>query len=277
VRGVKLLSVTVCPTCSARRTTCANWRRRPLGGASCRRWRAIGRPRSSRRRGLTSIFCLLRHKMLGPTGIVCSGHAKVSSTRWPFLARGMIADVRLDVSRRKGRLSLRAGTPRSRKPWLHAAVRYLEDWHGQCRRSRALLDRDALNRLNWPSMVDSCHCPRDVIDRGGVISLDVEACIPRRAQMLDEYGVCVRPVITARSSDARFNLAATRVSFGPYSTPRTLVLLELSSKPSKCLARTDVESRKPLREIILDHYRSRVTGELATPQPTSEALIPCRR
>jgi cysteine desulfurase/selenocysteine lyase len=63
-----------------------------------------------------------------------------------------------------------------------------------------------------------------------VISLDVEGVHPHDvAQMLDEYGVCVRPGHhCAKPLMRRFNLAATaRVSFGPYSnTGDTSVLLE---------------------------------------------------
>ena len=62
-----------------------------------------------------------------------------------------------------------------------------------------------------------------MIDRGGVISLDVEGVHPHDvAQVLDQFGVCVRPGHhCAKPLMRRFNLAATaRASFGPYSTAR---------------------------------------------------------
>jgi cysteine desulfurase/selenocysteine lyase len=72
--------------------------------------------------------------------------------------------------------------------------------------------------------------PSDTKDRGGVISLDVEGVHPHDvAQVLDEFGVCVRPGHhCAKPLMKRFGLAATaRASFGPYSLTRdTDVLLE---------------------------------------------------
>ncbi len=65
--------------------------------------------------------------------------------------------------------------------------------------------------------------PLDAVDRGGVISLDVEGVHPHDvAQVLDQYGVCVRPGHhCAKPLMRRFGLAATaRASFGPYSLTR---------------------------------------------------------
>jgi cysteine desulfurase/selenocysteine lyase len=63
-----------------------------------------------------------------------------------------------------------------------------------------------------------------------VISLDVEGIHAHDvAQVLDQFGVCVRPGHhCAKPLMKRFNLAATaRASFGPYSlTQDTDVLLE---------------------------------------------------
>jgi cysteine desulfurase/selenocysteine lyase len=63
-----------------------------------------------------------------------------------------------------------------------------------------------------------------------VISLDVEGVHPHDvAQVLDEFGVCVRPGHhCAKPLMRRFGLAATaRASFGPYSlSADTDVLLE---------------------------------------------------
>ena len=72
--------------------------------------------------------------------------------------------------------------------------------------------------------------PSDTLSRGGVISLDVDGVHPHDiAQVLDQFGVCVRPGHhCAKPLMRRFGLAATaRASFGPYSlTTDTDVLIE---------------------------------------------------
>jgi cysteine desulfurase/selenocysteine lyase len=72
--------------------------------------------------------------------------------------------------------------------------------------------------------------PNNVTDRGAVISLDVEGVHAHDvAQVLDQFGVCVRPGHhCAKPLMRRFGLVATvRVSYGPYSLVQdTDVLLE---------------------------------------------------
>jgi len=72
--------------------------------------------------------------------------------------------------------------------------------------------------------------PADTTRRGGVISLDVEGVHPHDvAQVLNQFGVCVRPGHhCAKPLVRRFGLAATvRASFGPYSLASdTDVLIE---------------------------------------------------
>jgi len=72
--------------------------------------------------------------------------------------------------------------------------------------------------------------PADTLERGGVISLDVKGVHPHDvAQVLDQFGVCVRPGHhCAKPLMKRFGLAATaRASYGPYSlVDDTDVLLE---------------------------------------------------
>jgi cysteine desulfurase/selenocysteine lyase len=176
------------------------------------------------------------HKMLGPTGIgVLWTRESVLDTMGPFMGGGgMIADVRLDgFTPAKGVSRFEAGTPPiAEAVGLHAAVRYLEGLGmDNVAAHERYLTEDALTRLElaFDGRVRVIG-PRDVIDRGGVISLDVEGVHPHDvAQMLDEYGVCVRPGHhCAKPLMRRFNLAATaRVSFGPYSnTADTSVLLE---------------------------------------------------
>jgi cysteine desulfurase/selenocysteine lyase len=179
------------------------------------------------------------HKMLGPTGIgVLWTRESVLDTMGPFMGGGgMIADVRVDgFTPAKGVARFEAGTPPiAEAVGLHAAVRYLT---GLGMENVADHDHeltvDALTRLE--SSFDGrvrVIGPSDTKDRGGVISLDVDGVHPHDvAQVLDQFGVCVRPGHhCAKPLMKRFGLAATaRASFGPYSMTRdTDVLLEALS------------------------------------------------
>ncbi len=176
------------------------------------------------------------HKMLGPTGIgVLWTRERVLDTMPPFLGGGgMIADVRVDgYTPAKGVARFEAGTPPiAEAVGLHAAVRYLEGLGmDHVAAHERFLTEDALTRLEltFDSRVRVIG-PPDTTDRGGVISLDVEGVHPHDvAQVLDQFGVCVRPGHhCAKPLMRRFELAATaRASFGPYSlTKDTDVLLE---------------------------------------------------
>jgi cysteine desulfurase / selenocysteine lyase len=176
------------------------------------------------------------HKMLGPTGIgVLWTRESVLDTMAPFMGGGgMISDVRLDGwTPAKGVARFEAGTPPiAEAVGLHAAVRYLEGlgMDNVAAHDHALTE-DALRRLEltFDGRVRVVG-PLDTINRGGVISLDVEGVHPHDvAQVLDQFGVCVRPGHhCAKPLMRRFGLAATaRASFGPYSnTGDTSVLLE---------------------------------------------------
>jgi cysteine desulfurase/selenocysteine lyase len=181
-------------------------------------------------------LCFSGHKMLGPTGIgVLWARESVLETMGTFLGGGgMISDVRLDgFTPAKGVARFEAGTPPiAEAVGLHAAVRYLEGlgMDNVAAHERSLTE-DALSRLDlaFDTRVRVIG-PRDVVQRGGVISLDVAGVHPHDvAQVLDEFGVCVRPGHhCAKPLMRRFNLAATaRASFGPYSLREdTTVLIE---------------------------------------------------
>jgi cysteine desulfurase/selenocysteine lyase len=176
------------------------------------------------------------HKMLGPTGIgVLWSREEILDSMPPFLGGGgMIADVRTDgYTPARGVTRFEAGTPPiAEAVGLNAAVRYLEGlgMADVVAHERDLTD-DALTRLEltFDGRVRVIG-PLDTFERGGVISLDVEGVHPHDvAQVLDQFGVCVRPGHhCAKPLMRRFGLAATaRASFGPYSLKKdTDVLLE---------------------------------------------------
>jgi cysteine desulfurase/selenocysteine lyase len=176
------------------------------------------------------------HKMLGPTGIgVFWTREEILDAMPPFLGGGgMIADVRLDgYTPADGPTRFEAGTPPiAEAVGLNAAVLYLEGL-GMTNvvRHEHSLAGDALTRLEleFHGRVRVIG-PGDMTERGGVISLDVEGVHPHDvAQVLDQFGVCVRPGHhCAKPLMRRFGLAATvRASYGPYSnTKDTDVLIE---------------------------------------------------
>ena len=176
------------------------------------------------------------HKMLGPTGIgVFWTREDILDAMPPFLGGGgMIADVRTDgYTPANGPTRFEAGTPPiAEAVGLHAAVQYLEGL-GMTNvvRHEHALGGDALTRLalEFEGRVRVIG-PNDMTDRGSVISLDVEGVHPHDvAQVLDQFGVCVRPGHhCAKPLMRRFGLAATvRVSYGPYSLAKdTDVLIE---------------------------------------------------
>jgi cysteine desulfurase/selenocysteine lyase len=181
-------------------------------------------------------FIFSAHKMLGPTGLgIFWTRAAILDAMPPFLGGGgMIADVRLDgYTPADGPTRFEAGTPPiAEAAGLGAAVQYLEHlgMRNIVAHERALTG-DALTRLalEFPERLRVIG-PSDTVDRGGVISLDVEGVHPHDvAQVLDQFGVCVRPGHhCAKPLMRRFGLMATaRASFGPYSLVQdTDVLLE---------------------------------------------------
>jgi cysteine desulfurase/selenocysteine lyase len=176
------------------------------------------------------------HKVLGPTGIgVFWTRRAILAEMPPFLGGGgMIQDVTTEgFSPASGPTRFEAGTPPiAEAVGLGAALSYLTALGmSNIANHEAALTADALTRLreNFSGRVRIIG-PASTTDRGGVISLDVDGVHPHDvAQVLDQYGVCVRPGHhCAKPLMRRFGLAATaRASFGPYSTTHdTDVLLE---------------------------------------------------
>jgi len=140
------------------------------------------------------------HKTMGPTGIgVLWGRAELLNAMSPFLGGGgMILDVKLDTYRpAESPARFEAGTPPiAEAVGLTAALRYLyEIGMDRIRAHERALTNHALARLD-EKLGPDCRVfgPPAGDDRGGVMSIayrDVHA--HDLAQVLDQFGVCVRP------------------------------------------------------------------------------------
>jgi cysteine desulfurase / selenocysteine lyase len=140
------------------------------------------------------------HKTMGPTGIgVLWGRAALLDAMPPFLGGGgMILDVKLDSFRpAPPPARFEAGTPPiAEAVGLTAALAYLDEIGMERIRAHELaLTNHALARLEEKLGPDvRVFGPPAGPDRGGVLSLayrDVHA--HDLAQVLDQFGVCVRP------------------------------------------------------------------------------------
>jgi cysteine desulfurase/selenocysteine lyase len=140
------------------------------------------------------------HKAMGPTGIgVLWGRAELLDAMSPFLGGGgMILDVKLDSYKpATPPARFEAGTPPvAEAVGLTAALRYLSDiGMDRIRAHELALTNHALARLD-EKLGPDCRIfgPPAGDDRGGVMSIayrDVHA--HDLAQVLDQFGVCVRP------------------------------------------------------------------------------------
>ena len=140
------------------------------------------------------------HKMMGPTGIgVLWGRSELLSAMPPFLGGGgMILDVKLDgFKAAPPPARFEAGTPPiAEAVGLTAAIAYLNDiGMDRIRAHELALTNFAIERLDEKLGSDlQIFGPPPGDDRGGVLSLayrDVHA--HDLAQVLDQFGVCVRP------------------------------------------------------------------------------------
>jgi cysteine desulfurase / selenocysteine lyase len=140
------------------------------------------------------------HKMMGPTGIgVLWGRRELLEEMPPFLGGGgMILDVKLDSFRAAPPPArFEAGTPPiAEAVGLTAAIEYLQAiGMDRIRAHESALTAFALRALD-EKLGPDCHVfgPPAGPDRGGVLSIayrDVHA--HDLAQVLDQFGVCVRP------------------------------------------------------------------------------------
>jgi cysteine desulfurase / selenocysteine lyase len=140
------------------------------------------------------------HKMMGPTGIgVLWARTELLNAMPPFLGGGgMILDVKLDSFRAAPPPArFEAGTPPiAEAVGLAAAIEYLNDiGMDRIRAHELALTNHALARLE-EKLGSDCRVfgPPAGEDRGGVMSIayrDVHA--HDLAQVLDQFGVCVRP------------------------------------------------------------------------------------
>ena len=140
------------------------------------------------------------HKMMGPTGIgVLWARKELLNAMPPFLGGGgMILDVKLDSFRPAAPPArFEAGTPPiAEAVGLSAAIEYLDEiGMDRIRAHELALTNHALARLD-EKLGRDCRIfgPPAGADRGGVLSIayrDVHA--HDLAQVLDQFGVCVRP------------------------------------------------------------------------------------
>ncbi len=140
------------------------------------------------------------HKMLGPTGIgALWGRAELLDAMPPFLGGGgMILDVRLDrFLPAESPQRFEAGTPPiAEAVGFGAAVEYLETVGMEAIRAHEReLTAYALDAVEERLGGDcTVFGPPAGEDRGGVLSLAFRGVHPHDlAQVLDQYGVCVRP------------------------------------------------------------------------------------
>jgi cysteine desulfurase / selenocysteine lyase len=191
------------------------------------------------------MLCFSAHKMLGPTGIgVLWARAELLEAMPPFLGGGgMILDVRLDrFTPAAPPDRFEAGTPPiAEAVGLTAAVTYLESLSMDAIRAHELALTnyafDALATLGDDLVIFG---PGPSPERGGVLSIsfgDVHA--HDLAQVLDQFGVCVRPGHhCAKPLMRRLGVNATaRASFGCYSgTDDVDVLVEALGEARRIFA-----------------------------------------
>ncbi len=177
------------------------------------------------------------HKMCGPTGAgVLWGREELLEEMPPFHGGGeMIREVWADrATWNEIPYKFEAGTPNlAQAVGMGAAVDYLEGLGMEAVREHELeLTRYALERLE--SIGATIYGPRELHDRGGVVSFNVEGVHPHdMSTIVDQEGVCIRAGHhCAQPLMRRLGVPATaRASFYIYNTPEDVdVLIEAVEK-----------------------------------------------
>jgi len=176
-------------------------------------------------------FAFSAHKMCGPTGIgALWGRAALLESMPPFLGGGgMILDVRLDrFLPAESPQRFEAGTPPiAEAVGFAAAADYLESiGMAKVRTHEEIMTAYTLDTLR-ERLGDDCRVfgPPGGPDRGGVFSLAYKDIHPHDlAQVLDQFGVCVRPGHHCAKPLMRvLGVTATaRASLGLYSDERDI-------------------------------------------------------
>ncbi len=173
------------------------------------------------------------HKMLGPTGIgVLYGRRDVLDEMNPFLGGGdMISSVHYEKEEFKINWNelpwkFEAGTPNiAGGVGLSAAIDYLEKiGMDNVRKHEKELTSYALERMEEELEKTVIYGPRNVEERGGIISFNIEGLSPHEtALLLDEQGIAVRSGFHCAQplhelKEVKAVSGSTRASFYLYNT-----------------------------------------------------------
>ncbi len=164
------------------------------------------------------------HKMCGPTGAgMLYGREDLLEAMPPFLGGGeMIREVWADrATWAEVPQKFEAGTPNiAQAIGMGAAIEYLEDLGMDAVREHEMqLTKYAMDKIS--SIGATIYGPKDVNDRGGVISFNLDEVHPHdMATIVDQEGLCIRAGHhCAQPLMRKLGVAATaRASFYIYNT-----------------------------------------------------------
>jgi cysteine desulfurase/selenocysteine lyase len=179
------------------------------------------------------------HKMCGPTGAgVLYGREELLEEMPPFHGGGdMIREVWADhATWNEIPYKFEAGTPNvAQAVGMGAAVEYLEGLGMDAVREHEMeLTAYAIERLD--ALGATIYGPRDLNDRGGVVSFNLEEVHPHdMSTIVDQEGVCIRAGHhCAQPLMRRLGVPATaRASFYVYNTPEDVDALIEAVEKSK--------------------------------------------
>jgi cysteine desulfurase/selenocysteine lyase len=179
------------------------------------------------------------HKMCGPTGAgVLYGREELLEEMPPFHGGGdMIREVWADhATWNEIPYKFEAGTPNvAQAVGMGAAVEYLEGLGMDAVREHEMeLTAYAIERLD--ALGATIYGPRDLNDRGGVVSFNLDEVHPHdMSTIVDQEGVCIRAGHhCAQPLMRRLGVPATaRASFYVYNTPEDVDALIEAVEKSK--------------------------------------------